>query len=303
MKKITIWGLKNTRHSHRFIHKGFYENFIKLGYETNWVDDKPKNNEINSDLFIVSGIASKHIKFKKNSKYILHNMNLSDSIMYNLNENKIDYLNLQVFTNDSNGEKLDNENTLYNQSTNTLFQPWGTPLLPSEWREYVPKNKSRVEWWVGAVWNNSLNQGNEGTIKLYKKLLLKNKIFLIKRGGSRFNINGISDLNNSRLIRNSRFGATVVGDWQYRSSYIPCRLFKNLSFGVPCLSNMMPPKSFNDKTGFVNNLAHLIEFAIAEKETMREDRFKLAREDLKMFTYAKNIERILRVIESRGRNG
>ena len=47
MKKITIWGLKNTRHSHRFIHKGFYENFIKLGYETNWVDDKPNNDEIN----------------------------------------------------------------------------------------------------------------------------------------------------------------------------------------------------------------------------------------------------------------
>ena len=298
MKKVIIWGLKNTRNSLRFIHKGFYENFVKLGYETYWVDDKPNNQEINSGVFFVSNVASQHIKFEKNSIYILHNMNLTKSESDRLADNNIKYLNLQVYTKDSKGVKIDNANTLFSQSTNTLFQPWGTPLLPNEWFDYVPKNRSRLEWWIGAVWNNSLNQGNVDTIRKYRKLLLKYNTILIRRGGSRLRINGISDFNNSRLIRNSRFGCTIVGEWQRRSSYIPCRLFKNLSFGIPPISNMNPPESFTNKLGFMSDIEQLLDFAIFEDEKNRKDRFNLAREEMKMFTYGKNIERILKVIET-----
>jgi hypothetical protein len=297
MKKVTIWGLKNTRHSHRFIHKGFYENFLKLGYDTNWVNDSPSNEEIKSDIFFVSGMASQHIKFRKNSTYILHNVNLTDSNLNLIYKNKIRYLNLQVYTKDANGEKMDNSNILYNNATNTLFQPWGTPLLPTEWLTYSPKNESSVEWWVGAVWNNALNQGNVHTLKKYRRLLLKHNIFLIKRGGSRLKLNGVSDSSNSRLIRKSRLGATIVGEWQYNSSYIPCRLFKNLSFGLPPLSNMLPPESFSDKSGFISDLEELVDFALFETEKKREARFKVARNDLEIFTYEKNIQRILKLCE------
>jgi hypothetical protein len=56
-------------------------------------------------------------------------------------------------------------------------------------------------------------------------------VTLKKRGGSRININGLSDSKNSQLVRKSRFGATIVGEWQRNAAYIPCRLFKNISFG------------------------------------------------------------------------
>ena len=296
MKKVTIWGLRNTRHSHRFIHKGFYENFVKLGFETNWLDDKKTNQEIDSDLVFVSGIASKYLKYNQNCTYIFHNMYFNDSNLNVLNDKKIKYLNLQVFTNDSKGEKLDNANILYDKITNTLFQPWGTPLLPSEWYSYCQPNKSRIEWWVGAVWNNELDQGNLETIKKYKNSLLKYGILLIKTGGSRFKINGISDSHNSRLIRSSKFGATIVGEWQYKANYIPCRLFKNLTFGVPVLSNMAPPSFLQNQSGFINNLDQLIDFAINENEKNRIERFRLAREDIKSFTYRENIKRIFNII-------
>jgi hypothetical protein len=199
MKTVTIWGLKNKRNSFRFINKGFYENFIKLGYETKWVDDSARNQDIQSDLFFVCGVASKHIKFHKNSNYILHNVDLNSIQVDTMHKNNINHLNLQVFTSDSQGEILENGNLIYNHKLNTLFQPWGTPLSPSEWFDYVPKNDSEIEYWVGAIWNNDQNQGNKVTMGIYKNLLRKLGVTLIKRGGSRININGLSDSKNIRI--------------------------------------------------------------------------------------------------------
>lgn len=299
MTKVTIWGLKHTRHSHRFIHKGFHENFAKLGYETNWVEDKPTNQELESDIYFVSGVASDYIKFKKKSIYILHNVNLSEQNIDEIHRNKVKYINVQVYTNDSKGEEIDNKNTLFDRLTNTIFQPWGTPLNPSEWSEYSPKNRSRIEWWVGAVWNNSLNQGNVSTIAQYKKLLQKNGVLFIKRGGSRFRVEGISDFGNSNLIRNSRIGATIVGSWQQSNHYIPCRLFKSISFGIPPTSNMSMPKSFTNASGFIEDLEQLIDFSLNESEASRLERFNSAKQILKTFTYTENIKRILNVLEGK----
>jgi len=48
----------------------------------------------------------------------------------------------------------------------------------------------------------------------------------------------------------------------------------------------------------MSDLEQLLDFAIFEDEKNRKDRFNLAREEMKMFTYGKNIERILKVIET-----
>jgi hypothetical protein len=299
MRTVTIWGLKNKRNSLRFIHKGFYENFIKLGYETRWVNDEAKNQNIRSDLFFVCGVASKYIKFNKYSNYILHNVELSDIDSENISSNNINYLNLQVFTNDAYGEVMQNGNIIYNHEINTLFQPWGTPLSPYEWYSYVPKNRYKIEYWVGAIWNNEMNQGNKATMNTYKQILRRHGVTLIKRGGSRLNINGLSDSRNSQLIRKSRFGATIVGDWQRNASYIPCRLFKNITFGVAPISNMKAPVFLSNKNGFIDNLQDLIDFAISESDNEKLLRLESARDDLRMFTYEENIKRIIKVLASR----
>jgi len=299
MRTVTIWGLKNKRNSLRFIHKGFYENFIKLGYETRWVNDEAKNQNIRSDLFFVCGVASKYIKFNKHSNYILHNVELSKIDSENISRNNINYLNLQVFTNDAYGEVMQNGNIIYNHEINTLFQPWGTPLSPNEWYSYVPKNRSKIEYWVGAIWNNEMNQGNKATMNTYKQILRRHGVTLIKRGGSRVNINGLSVSRNSQLVRKSRFGATIVGDWQKNASYIPCRLFKNIAFGVAPISNMNAPVFVSNKNGFIDNLQDLIDFAISESDNEKLLRLESARDDLRMFTYEENIKRIIKVLTNR----
>ena len=245
------------------------------------------------------GVASKHLKFQKNSKYILHNVDLNDVDCENIKKNNINYLNLQVFTNDASGEVLENGNIIYDHEISTLYQPWGTPLSPNEWYPYVPQNRSKIEFWVGSIWNNQLNQGNKPTMNVYRKLLKKHGVILIKRGGSRININGLSDSRNSQLVRKSRFGATIVGEWQKKASYIPCRLLKNISFGIAPISNMTAPIFIKNKEGFNNNLQDLINFAVYESDKEKSQRLESAREDLRMFTYEENIKRIIKLLLSR----
>jgi len=296
MNRVIIWGLKNTRHSHRFIHKGFYENFIKLGFDTVWVDDSIKYQNIESDIVFISGVAVKNLKLRKNSSYIFHNINLTDDDREFIDKYKINYVNLQVFTHDSHGEKLGIPNIIYDINSNTLYQPWGTPQSFSEWQNYSPLNDSRFEWWVGAVWNNQLNQGNVDTINEYRKLLRKYGVIFVKRGGSKLSLDGVSDIKNSRLVRKSKFGATIVGNWQNNSGYIPCRLFKNISFGIPPLSNMNAPELLSDKDGFIYDIDELLNFAINESEKNRIARFKSAKNDIRHFTYEENIRRILKIM-------
>lgn len=299
MNRVIIWGLKNTRHSHRFIHKGFHENFIKLGFDTVWVDDSKKYQEIEADIVFVSGVASKNLKLKQKITYIFHNINLTHDDREYLHKYKINYLNLQVFTYDSHGEKLGNPNVIYDINSNTLYQPWGTPQSFSEWQDYSPTNNSRFEFWVGAVWNNQLNQGNVDVINQYRKLLRKYGVLFVKRGGSKFSLEGVSDTKNCRLVRRSKFGATIVGTWQNESGYIPCRLFKNIAFGIPPLSNMRAPLLLSDKTGFQKNIDELLSFGINENEKNRIARFESAKNDIRHFTYEENIKRILKIIQTR----
>jgi hypothetical protein len=124
-------------------------------------------------------------------------------------------------------------------------------------------------------------------------------VSLIKRGGSRIKINGLSDSKNGELVRKSRFGATIVGDWQRNAAYIPCRLFKNISFGIAPVSNMKSPIFIKNKSGFTENIDELIDFAISENKKDRLLRFESARNDLRMFTYEENIQRILKVLQSK----
>jgi hypothetical protein len=152
---------------------------------------------------------------------------------------------------------------------------------------------------VGAIWNNPLNQGNKITMEIYKKVLKSYGVKLVQRGGSRININGVTDFKNSQLIRKSRFGSTIVGDWQKNAAYIPCRLFKNISFGAPPISNMKKPVFISNDSGFIENLEGLIEFAISETERNRIERFESAKNDMRSFTYERNILRMIKLLGSR----
>ena len=233
VERIVIWGLKTKRHSHRYIHQSFFDSFRRLGYETVWVEDKAANQKYleGSNLVFSVNIASEHIRWTPKNQYVLHNYDRQEFI------GQANVLNLQVFTRDSTGSTVDETIAKYDSNTKTLFQPWGISEDVLKWK-LPKKNDSNVEYWIGSIWNNSLNQGNALILAQYAKALQSYGIKLCRVGGTRsVSKGGIDPMKALSLVNRSPIGSVMVGDWQRENQYVPCRLFKNIASGKVPTSN------------------------------------------------------------------
>lgn len=299
IKRIVIWGLRTKWHTHRFIHKAFYENAKKLGYETIWVEDEKKNQKYikPGDLIIMADPVGKMIpektKFedynlvpRKDVFYCLHNVN-------NVFKDKLDpdtIINLQYYYNEvpkiPNIEKW-GPVTYFDKESRTLFQPWGTNLLAEEFKKPVFNNNSFV-FWVGSVWNDKLNRGNINEIQGLREALSKLGLRFI-------NLRFVPDWLNIFLIRKSRIAPAIAGKIQVDVDYLPCRMFKNISYGQLGLTNV---KKFKDILGdsFVegDSAEELIKNALSFSRDEYLNKVKSQQEIVKNYTYKEAIQNIIK---------
>ena len=285
-----VWGLKSDFHSHKFIQGAFYRNFLDMGFDAFWVDDLEKNvNLIGSgDIVFAVDVASRFLPIVKGAKYVLHNISAEE---LGLDDN---FLNLQVHTSSATGEKLGIPYTRWDSSKRTLFQPWGVPTRPREWR--LPNlNRSTTEYWVGSIWNNDLNQGNSTFMAGYIQTLNDQGIRFFRRGTpSRFQPRGISESKSMILVNRSAIGAAVVGEWQRENNYIPCRLFKNIASGVIPSSNADFSELFGIKGGvFDSDPSVVIAKVIEMKHSEKVELVEWAQTRILPYTYYAGIQRIL----------
>lgn len=292
--KVVIWGLRTTRHSHRYIHKGFYENFKIMGYEVIWVDDKEENQKYleGTNLVFAVNIASENIINNPSNYYVTHNF---DNPEFTNAEN---VLRLQVWTNDSKGVGVDSSVALYDQDSRILYQPWGLPEPESTWLN-PSKEKSRTEYWVGAIWNNSLNQGNQSVIAQYKSALNDQGMGFRRVGGTRWlTKSGLSPRAAYRLVNKSPLGSAVVGNWQRSKGYIPCRLFKNVAAGSIPSSNADFSSIFSDSGIYNENIQNLVKNVSQISSQEKIERVHLAQNNLKPYKYESSINRIIQVVKA-----
>jgi hypothetical protein len=291
-KRVVIWGLKTKRHSHRYIHQSFFDTFQRLGYETVWVDDKPANQKYleGSNLVFSVNIASEHIFWTSKNQYVAHNFNREEFI------GKANVLNLQVFTRESTGSTVDETISRYDSNSKTLFQPWGISEEVSKWK--LPKsNNSNVEFWVGSIWNNSLNQGNAPIMAQYAKGLQNHGIKLRRVGGTR-NISkyGIDSMKALNLVNRSPIGSVMVGDWQRENEYVPCRLFKNVAAGHVPTSNANFTNIVGDASYFSSDIELVIQHVLALSQKTKLELVEEAQKAIQLYTYDRGIQRILEVL-------
>jgi hypothetical protein len=207
-------------------------------------------------------------------------------------------LNLQVFTNDASG--IAHWNTpfaILNSEIRCLYQPWGTPFEFEKWQNSIPTNRTKTEYWIGAIWNNALMQGNSEVIAKFREALRANGIDFKRIGGSRIRISGLSDEKAATFIRKSTLGAVIVGDWQRSAAYIPCRLFKNLSSGIPPILNFDLESMFGGSQLFKSDVSELVTAALDESDSSRQQRLEESQFRARLFTYKEGINRILNSLE------
>ncbi len=299
-QEIIVWGLNNQRHSHRFIHQGFYENLSLTHENVYWLPNSKRINlsPFRRRLIIASGMASSNLPILPNTDYVLHNVVLTRNQLYACGILNPKILRLQVHTNDSKGEKFwDSPYVSLDVKNRTLYQPWGTPTPRESWNPLAVANSTSVEYWIGAVWNNKQNQGNSEMIQTYKRVLKSNSIDFKRIGGSRLRRDGITEKRAADLVRKSRIGAAIVGEWQQKSQYVPCRIFKNIAAGIAPVSNGDYRGLFGDSQIYSKDIEFLVHEAISESLTSKQLRLDAAQEAAKSHTYGASLDRIMESLD------
>ena len=230
--RVIIWGLPLHSHTHSYIHDCFFKAFKSMGIATEWVGDtsaKIENSYLDNTLVIATGMDCKTLSVNEKAFYVLHNV---DDHRFRQNEN---YMNLQVYTKDTllperNAQKLKTF-TYWQEDNRCLYQPWATDLLPEEMiYEPVPAPEvNRTVNWVGSVTDGA--QGNLKQLQEYAQAVHSRLGIPVQAH------RGVDREQMITLIRSSAQAPAIVAGWQKENLYVPCRLFKNISYGQPTFCN------------------------------------------------------------------
>lgn len=232
-EKVIIWGHKLHSHTHSYIHEGFYNAFVHMGYPTYWLDDADDVSgfDFSNALFLTEGQVDRTIPLRDDAVYLLHNC--TDPKYRALNKKNVIFF--QVFTDSIFAVptlvKLDTC-MYYDLPGRCLYMPWATDLLPDE-IEALKGTLSQTPstdqiYWIGTIGAGTF--GNIDQLTPFKRACEENGICFIQKG----NINRADHIAH---IRSSYIAPAIVGAWQEEQGYIPCRLFKNISYGKMGVTN------------------------------------------------------------------
>lgn len=295
IKQIVLWGYKLHSHTHSYIHFGFKKAFEFLGYKTMWFDnsDDVYNINFSNSLFITEGNVDEKIPIRDDCYYVIHNC---DYTKYSkLNKNRI--LTIQVFTKDVFKHKLQKIDDYIYYGDRCLFMPWATDLLPYEIDDNINKldtlTKNDIIYLIGMPiypWD-----------EVQKYCITHN--FVYKQLGG-FSKNNVSSDDNMKLIQNSLIAPSVQCQWQVDNGYIPCRIFKNISYGkMGSTNNQTVHELFNKNILYDTNISKLldnsIEFENKSIETKKQILIPLMKFVKEKHTYLNRIELFFRYFNTK----
>lgn len=298
IKRIVIWGLKYRYHTQRHIHKAFYKNAKKIGYESVWLEDTKNNSKKIKDGDLIISTEGYGKMVPKKNTFEEYNLPIKDKVFYCLHNYQNFYtekiksenlIKLQVY-NDVDGAKdadvkID-EARFFNTKTRTLFQPWGTDLLPEEFKKPI-YNKNSFVFWIGNIWNDKENRGNLNEITELKNILKENNLKFIK-------IKIIPDFLHVLLIRRSRIAPAIGGNYQVKVNYLPCRMFKNISYGQLGISNIRKfTELFGDNSVRGDTIEKLINNTLSLSKQDYLSKILAQQEIVKKYTYEHAIKNII----------
>ena len=293
LNKVIIWGHELHNHTHSYIHNAFYRTFKHLGYNVYWFNEDGQNNypdgyevDFNNALYIVHGLESKNLPLNETSYYIGHNMdwignqykipsnhtliNESNGIPYN------NILSLQVYCIRCLEEINYDDNKYYCHSINKecIYIPWGTDLLPYE----IDENIKNLESFEVKNISNFIGMPLQHNSDL-KDALKKYNIEYECYGGT-FNKNSERNKSieeNMKLIQESIIAPALQTQWQKENNYIPCRIFKNISYGKMGITNSETVYNlFDKKIIYSDNIEELVDKSLEFNK--REDKCSIIKE-------------------------
>jgi hypothetical protein len=209
-----------------------------MGIETLWLDEEDDIDKIDfsKTLFLTEGSADWNIPLRDDCFYILHNCNAKTyAHLSKLGR----CITLQVYTDDvltRKGAKQIAPCIYTHLAEGAIYMPWATNLLPHEidaMKEHVPEVKKEQEiHWVGTIGGGV--HGNESELTPFINACKEHAFAFIHNNPW---TKPVSSEETVKLMQKSFMAPAIVGSWQKEKGYIPCRIFKNISYGQLGITN------------------------------------------------------------------
>ena len=289
---IVVWRLYSPNTStHRHIHRHVYSVLKKLDCKVFWCDDLVENNALVPDgsLVISAEQCCKHIQYNKSNWYAM-----AHTVAHI--ENCRNYLHMRAYGDSYIGpnEVNWNETTVFNKSWHILSQTFVTDLLPEEFLCPIYKGNAKVINWVGSIWQDKNGHGNLDNIA-------KLKASLQKRGLVFTNYQNVSDEENIYYVRESRIAPAIGGTAQI-ASMLPCRIWKNISYGQLGITNLHKASEvFGDSVVYADDIDQLMDMALSvEEKRYKEKTLYQQKLVADRYTYLNWLYFIMRALEELG---
>jgi len=275
-QKVIIWGfypkdgvIQNTI---SYVWNSFANAFIKLGYDVYWFpNEKVEGFDFTDCIFIAEGWDDSEIPLEKTSTYIVHcawnpakyignvgrfidmryNLKKMDhpNYIFELDKDKATKVGKACYLEESTNQVIDFKNGKVEyriDDFDKVYICWATDLMPEEINEqdiYYPR--SDTIWFLGSL----SNDGKYANIPLIKEFGAE-----CEKNGVKFAVNNFYNRQLSveeyiQLSKESLLGPDLRCELNVEWGYIPCRVFKNMSYGHLGLTNC--PETVRELEGHV----------------------------------------------------
>jgi hypothetical protein len=172
----------------------------------------------------------------------------------------------------------------------TVWQPWGTDLMPDEIdpdNNMFRRQRSKDVWFIGTYGDG--NFGNKPQLDAFSNAC--------RNRGMNFHIaGGMSTADARAKTENSYLAPSLQGQWQVTNCYIPCRIFKNVSYGqLGITNNPRVHELMEGMTVYDQDMALLLTKAIELIDSERGE--DVVRKSMKLVrdkhTYVSRIKKLL----------
>jgi hypothetical protein len=302
-KKIVIWGHLPDTHTHSYIHLGFAKAFGHLDYDVIWYDDSPEYSEEDiSNSIVISEInCCRYMPINKTSKYFIHN--IVDGFE---NQNKFEgenIHNLLVYHKNYNWNDniIDNgDYSWFDSKTKTLVLMWATDLLPNEidlTSEILLDNDKKYINYIGTL-------GSEYSKDFINIVNSNHKLFKNYGGytGEKSldtSLGFMSGNNLIKLTQDSYLNFDIRPQCHIENGYIPCRIFKTMSYGCWIGTNSVKIDNFFE--GRITTHSDLKTLYFKTEEDSQKATIEILKDNKNFIkqnhTYVNRVKSILSVLE------
>lgn len=297
-RKVIIWGHKDFSNTFYHIDFGYYRAFQALGFETYFFDDREADKlqgfNFENCLFFAEGEKEKNIPLVKSSAYIFHYVDPKKYEAHGIrfinfaNYMKLCDQGISPHHKENRVEKIA-DCTFWDDRSNTLYQPWATDLLPHEIDSddivvYNPRKKNIN--YIGAMYPHNRDQ----FMPFAAAAAIHGKHF---KTGKNF-----SEARSYHLVRNSYISVDLRGPWHIECGYIPCRIYKNISYGkFTGVNSENVGKILGDYVAYDPDSARLFDITETAYKNLNREKMKEAMDYVKAnHTYINRAQNLLKFV-------